>query len=202
MSTLKHVLRHGGAVLALAVPCLAVPSLAAAQTSPEWRFVYQGFDVTTQDASGQKTTVFKPESKLWGSFFGVDGNADGAIGKDELTSLIVWGAYYLPCGEWSACTVNAFSYSPGGSLSFDLAQSSRDPEGYMYARHEIVSGLQAGSVRGGAFVDPEYYTYTWTAQTTLTLTGPVTTPVPEPSSWLMLGAGALLVGWRQRRRRS
>lgn len=196
MPTLKHTLRHGAAVLALAVPCFA-----AAQTSPEWTFVYKGFDVTGENEIGQIETIFIPTAEIRGRFFGVDGNANGVLEKGELTSLSVWGDIYLPCyTELQTCSVNAFSYSPDGGLSFDLSHTSRDPEGFFGWSSAVVSGVKGYSFGGGPFTGWEEYTYAWTPQTTFTLTGPVAIPVPEPSTWLMLGAGALLLGWRQRRR--
>ena len=192
MPTLKHTLRHGAAVLALAVPCFA-----AAQTSSEWTFVYKGYDVTGENEIGLIETIFIPSAEIRGRISGVDGNANGAIEKGELASLIVWGDGYLPCyTELQTCSINAFSYSPEAGLSFNLAHSSRDPEGFFGWSSTVVSGVKGYSFGGSAFTGWEEYTYTWTPQTTLTLSAPVTTPVPEPSTWLMLGAGMLLLGRR------
>jgi hypothetical protein len=136
MLALPCRLRHAATVLALAIPCHG----ALAGTS-EWHFVYTGFEVTSEDQLGIETTAYDPAAHIDGRFSGTDVNANGVLEKEELSTLIVQGNYYQPCGgPYQTCTINAFSFGPGGVLSFKLEHHSSDPEGYFFFNVWVESG--------------------------------------------------------------
>ncbi|MFP5391000.1 MAG: PEP-CTERM sorting domain-containing protein [Gammaproteobacteria bacterium] len=194
MKKMKHVLGH-----ALALACLATASQAARADAPEWKFVYTGFNVT-DTTDGGSATYFDPNAQFWGSFAGTDANSDGVLTSTELSSLIVYGSYYLPDdGMYGTSTIDQFSYSAKDGLSFKLSHDSHDPEGYLSWHTDVESGVVMHRSTYSMFSGGSSYMYEWTSQTKFELTSPVPTPVPEPSQWMLLGAGAaLLTGLRRR----
>lgn len=156
-----------------------------------WTFTYQGFE---------RDGVFDPAYKLLGSFTGNDLDSDNVITLNELTNLVLDGDVYIGTGNGSGIeyTADSFSYTSTGTLQFSTRYLFRD-----------VNRLWGSIVAGDRIEHNWYHIYTgeqysstayWTDQTTFTISPP---PVPEPASYAMLGAGALLLGARglQRRRR-
>ena len=145
----------------------------------------KGFERTRSD--GYNTlTDYAPEATLSGSFSGVDADGNGTLEKAELSAFEFLTSDYLPCSDY--CRIDAFSFAPGGTLSFDIYRSSMDPDGYRNLTEYTKTGVTHQEYLNNT---TSSYTYilTWLPSTTLV----VTSPVPEPASYAMLGAGLLLL---------
>ena len=173
------LIRTLAVLMAAAVPV----SLAHAAT---WDFVYKGFERTRSD--GYNTlTDYAPEATLSGSFSGVDADGNGTLEKAELSDFQFLTFDYLPC-SYGYCRIDAFSFAPGGTLSFEIARSSMDPDGYRALSEYTKTGVSHQEYLNNT-ASTSTYMLTWLPSTTLV----VTSPVPEPASYAMLGAGLLLL---------
>lgn len=170
-------------------------ALAAAGAQAEtWNFEYKGF-------YNAATDTFDPNHVVRGAFEGSDLNNNSIIELDELTQLTADGYSYFGCPTelYVFCTVRSFTYTANGNLSFSANHSYTDE----------FSGGSGGAITTGDRVTSYWYRgenegstdWRWTGQTTFTISPP---PVPEPSTFAMLGLGGLLLGarqWRARRAR-
>ncbi|HEX8614326.1 MAG TPA: PEP-CTERM sorting domain-containing protein [Telluria sp.] len=143
---------------------------------------------------------FNPGHVLKGRFFAEDRNLDGAFSAAEVTSFTVYGESFMNCTGVRECGLQAFSYTPGGALTFDVYDSveygsygsgwSRTSRTYNASNRFYTVYENDWSQSGASAVD-----YNFTAQTTFAISA-----VPEPQTWLMLGAGIALLGMVKRRR--
>jgi hypothetical protein len=173
--------------------CAVLATCAIPAHGETWHFAYQGFH---DSVAG----IFLPDRTLAGSFTGLDGDGDGAIGRAEVTALFVNGVDFIGCESHSNayyhCGTDAFAYRDG-SLSFSAGQYGSDPEGWVGGGHFYVTGDREYryAFRPNQFDEWEYR---WTPQTTFAIS-----PAPEPGTWALLLAGlpmAALAVWRQQRR--
>jgi len=172
---------------------LAAVAGGAHAEATTWNFAYQGFYDETN-------AVFDPSFRISGSFTAEDLDRDGTIRVDELTQFEVWNTSLLApecaMGMGLRCYINAFTYRLDGKLDFDAERYYLD-EFSSGSGKNIKTGEKAEDWGFGAFGDRSYV-YRWTDQTTFAISPP---PVPEPSTYAMLGAGMLLLaGWRGRRK--
>jgi PEP-CTERM motif len=157
-----------------------------------WTFTYQGFE---------REGAFDPGYQLSGSFSGEDLDADHAIERGELTYLELAGQVYVgeDNGSGVEYILDSFRYGLSGALQFASHYSYGD-EAYHW-EGAIVSGDYLYYSWDQIWTGEHHSsTMRWTDQTSFTIVPP---PVPEPASFAMLGAGALLLGarrWQQRRR--
>ena len=174
------------------IVCAVLALCAAAPRAETWHFTYQGFhDSATGSFDGARI--------LTGSFTGADGDHDGIIGRGEITALVVAGLDYVACADDSTgfyhCGADAFSYTPGGQLSFSASAWASDPEGAMGAGRSYVAGEREYEYRfyPGHW---EEHTYSWTARTAFAIS-----PAPEPAALTLLlpGLAMLLLAARRRR---
>ena len=171
-----------------------------AQAEPgQWAFSYTGF-------YGEQEATFLPWHSLSGSFAGEDSNHDGRLERTELTSLKIGLVDYIGCEttEFHTCGTEQFQFTLPGlglaaaaapALSFKLGFSSHDPEWFLGAGRAITTGLSDYSYMR----DPSKFveaTYSWRPETLLSVAA-----VPEPASWAMFGAGAVVLLGAARRRR-
>jgi len=178
----------------LCTALLAASACAQAQDTT-WNFTYQGF----LDA---ETGVFDATHTLTGTFVGNDGNADGIIGRDEISFLAVNGLNYIaPSGgcvgsasPYLSCSVSRFSYARTGELVFNVGYGGYDEfftswYGGVRTGDRITYTRQSG-------MDISESNYLWTDRTTFAITP---APVPEPGPLPMALAGLALVGLACRR---
>lgn len=175
---------------------LASTSLFAHAAVQSWTFSYAGF-------YDQENMMFDATRELSGSFLGEDLNRDGVLNKSELTYLTIGGVDFIECAKFSSpyyqCGADQFSYKDGGALNFAVSSSGRDPEGLIYDGHAIIAG-DIDSTFSSRPGNDWSKTLRWTAETKFSITN--TSPVPEPSTYAMLGLGLLgLAGLQSRRRR-
>jgi hypothetical protein len=181
---------------------LALCGSVAHAVPTQWSFTYTGFFSEEQGA-------FMSDRSLSGTFSGTDANHDGMLSAGELTSLSIGHFDYIQCrsDEFLTCGTKAFQFRlPGAApaalalgaadpaLSFELGFDARDPEWFVGAGRTIKTGHSDYSFRRdpGSFVQE---TWSWRDETLLSIT-----PVPEPSTWVLLGAGLLALGAAARRK--
>ncbi|OEZ97839.1 PEP-CTERM sorting domain-containing protein [Duganella sp. HH101] len=173
----------------------ASTTLAHADTPAptRWAFSWTGFYSTLEYG-------FFPDYKYSGTFGGVDADHDGVIALNELTELKIDGVDYATCN--GHCGVTSFSYKVGGALSFLAGEShsyGEYPEpGWSDTSLEYEAGV---AIRYTVSYQMHYesWTYFFTPATVETITQ--LTPVPEPESYAMLGAGLLLLAGVARSRK-
>lgn len=171
----------------LAAGCAAALLWSSPAAAGHWDFSYTGF---LHEESGE----FRPDIKLSGSFDGNDSDGNGKIERWELTKFYLDGTQYVGCGapplDFYQCNISAFSFTPGGTLSFGLQYTYSD-YAFMDIRQTTISGDRQITRRDYVVPVPSYvYTLVWTDATTLAIS-----PVPEPLPAAMLIAGlAVLAG--------
>lgn len=194
-------------IVAILTGCACTLDASAQAAAGAWDFSYTGFYQTTTryDFIRNSTTTagFQPDLTLAGHFSGADNNHDGVIDLSELTGLAFGGYDYFACAAapspYGRCTIDSFSYSSAGQLSFSARYSGED-EFVSGWYSSVTSGLRAtrGEYRGNNETDE---VFDWTGQTRFSI-AQLTSPVPEPAGGAMAGAGVLLLyGLGQRRRR-
>ncbi|HEX8614605.1 MAG TPA: PEP-CTERM sorting domain-containing protein [Telluria sp.] len=168
-------------LLALALMSGAL-SASAAEQGYDWSF--QGF---------MSDDVFDPSVQIKGRFVVDDVNADGIFSNDEVVSFVFENNEFTRCCD--STYLDNFSYTPGGKLDFRLSVTW-----YEFGNRAtfVTANKEIMRLRGGWGDSTHMYSedYKWTDQTRLTVSA-----VPEPQTWLMLGAGLLLTAGAARRRR-
>lgn len=154
-----------------------------------------------------QTFDFRYSSPEWslahtGSFSGDDVNADGIFSKDEVATFRFGGINFLPGAQPSSGTrsLDSFSYQPGNTLAF---RANWSYSGSHYGFFNFPGNrLEYAYYEADFWCDgprcywPTNYEY-GSDNVTFSITN--TTPVPEPESWLMLGAGLAVVGATRRK---
>lgn len=167
-------LASGAALLA----CL-LPAQAAIQTY-EWSFT----NFLDLEGGWPENTSIK------GSFTVEDVNGNGAFEASELRSLVYSYTDYVNC---AACTISRFSYTPGGTLDFDIRK--REYFDWGSASQGINVGHSWEHFSAASGYEPYINGGRWTDNTIASVSA-----VPEPGTYLMLGAGLLAVAGLARRR--
>jgi hypothetical protein len=171
---------------------LLLASVAAHAQSSHWTFTYTGF-------YDREAAAFLPDATLSGSFSGVDADGDGALERDELSSLTIGAMDYVACAAGSNatyhCGADSFRFSPDSGLSFSVGEYGGDPEGWVGSGHLVTTGDALVDYQFNPNISTERH-LDWTAATRLDLLS----PVPEPAPYAMLAAGLAGIGLYRRRR--
>lgn len=172
---------------------LATTALAARAETMGYDFTYQGFSVWTPE---HPDLVWSPETTLTGTVAGNDLNGDHKITYSELTKLIINGVDFKNCPADAYCTWEVADFGPGMS-GFMLGADYKEPGPWdtsLYTRYRIFEG---SSLTIEQSTDIYVFRAYRTDQTMLT----AVPHVPEPSAYLMLGAGLVIAAAAARRRR-
>ncbi len=175
----------------VSIAILSASSLV--QAAPErFDLSYQGFTVDG---------IFDASKSLHYQFEVEDMNQDGIYSLAELRSLTGQNMSYPNCfDDHGGCYVEAFNYVAGGALTLSASEYWTD--------HMVLSG--GSEIISGRYYSEYYYApsdsqqivWYWSADTRTTITQvPIAPPVPEPTTYAMLGAGLALLGFARRRRR-
>jgi len=164
---------------------------ADAPAPTRWEFSWSGF-YSSWDGN------FHPDFNYTGTFGGVDANHDGVISRGEVTELNIRGIDYANCQ--GNCSLTWFSYELGGRLDFSAAgrQYFDVPPHWVYTDVEYEAGAYIHYISYGAALRDEWMYY-FTPETVQTIT--LLTPVTEPDSFAMLGAGLLMLAGLARSRK-
>ncbi|NHZ36387.1 PEP-CTERM sorting domain-containing protein [Massilia sp. CCM 8692] len=173
------MIRHFLCAAATAL-CL-VPAHAAVKTY-DWSFT-----------GGFLEYGYPKDATLRGSFIVNDLDANGKFDTSELVSLKYSFKDYVKC---SGCTIDSFAWTPGRAPEFSIHYSYYD--GGDFSMSEMLhTGVGYGfSVHSGSN-EPYYGGGNWTPDVKWSVTA-----VPEPQTWLMLGAGLFAIGSVARRRKA
>ncbi|MDQ1922509.1 PEP-CTERM sorting domain-containing protein [Massilia pseudoviolaceinigra] len=164
---------------------------------------YSGFVPVFSTASSPQPQYgpFDPNYVLKGRFYAEDRDHNGTFSGSELISFTIYGNSFLNCTGSVRCGMSDFSYTPGSVLNFDtysVTQTGQWGTGWweqtvhsyrandsFYSVYETDWNPNGGSV----------YRHNFTPETKFAISA-----VPEPQTWLMLGAGIALLGAAKRRR--
>ncbi|MFP5390701.1 MAG: PEP-CTERM sorting domain-containing protein [Gammaproteobacteria bacterium] len=161
---------------------ISLSPLQAAEQTFEWSFKnfgdYWGYDIIS-------------ETTISGTFAVDDLNGDGKFEQSELKLFEYQGYDLTTC---SGCTISRFSFDPAGALDFGI----RRDVSYEYGRSITV--VDVGAYYANVFFpysgEPGEFGGRWVDQTVATVTA-----VPEPHTYMMLGAGLLALAGAARRRK-
>jgi hypothetical protein len=143
---------------------------------------------------------FNLNTTLTGRFFAEDRDQDGSFSRSEVISFSVGNQSMLNCTGQQRCALSSFSFTPGSVLSFDAYNSSeygKYGSGWSRTTHSYTTGNRFYTMwendwsQSGASGSVEKFT----SETRFAISA-----VPEPQTWLMLGAGIALLGVVKRRR--
>lgn len=150
--------------------------------------------------------VFDATISTGGSFVVDDLNGDGVFTLPEVTAFTYDAQTAQNCGTSPliTCTLSAFNYDPNSTLTLEYRYSHRssDPGTPPFGGGSVSDSISitSGYSYWGHFFDfgeGSYDIYEVTPETRLSVSA-----VPEPQTYLMLGAGLLAVGALHRRARA
>lgn len=155
----------------------------------------QGFDWTYTGFWSENYQEFLPDRQIKGRFIVDDVDQNGIFTASEVRSFKVGGTSWTNCSGNISCRLNAFSYTPGGTLSFNANYTRDDTEYFSLRSYELIDATkyysQVYEWIGGPL---DRNVFNFTSETRFAIS-----PVPEPQTWLMLGAGLALLGAARRR---
>ncbi|MDQ1922510.1 PEP-CTERM sorting domain-containing protein [Massilia pseudoviolaceinigra] len=136
---------------------------------------------------------------LNGRFFAEDRDLNGVFSSEEVTSFTIYGQSFTNCTSVRQCGVSNFSFTPGGALTFsayDSVESGKWREGWSRTTRGFEAGRRFYTSYENDWSVGSVHDYEVTAQTRFAISA-----VPEPQTWLMMGAGIALLGAAKRRSR-
>ncbi|HEX8614327.1 MAG TPA: PEP-CTERM sorting domain-containing protein [Telluria sp.] len=183
----------------LALMGCALSSQAAVQGF-DWS--YTGFlpSIWSESQPQPQYGQFDPSRQYKGRFFAEDRDLNGVFSLAEVTSFTIAGQSFLNCTGRPVCSLSAFSYTPGGALTFDAYQNytyGSPGEGWESRSYIYVAADRFWTTQQNdwSHTGASGSNFDFTAQTKFAISA-----VPEPQTWLMLGAGIALLGAVKRRR--
>jgi hypothetical protein len=184
----------------LALMGSALSSQAAVQGF-DW--TYTGFlpSYSSENSPAPSYRPFDPNNVLQGRFYAEDLDNNGTFSRAEVTSFTIGGESFMGCAGVRRCDLFDLSYTPGSPLQFDAYDSTvfgvwgsgsweTTTNSYLAGKSFYAVYEREWSPVGGVI-----YRYKFTPETKFAIS-----PVPEPQTWLMLGAGIALLGAVKRRR--
>ncbi|MDQ1922515.1 PEP-CTERM sorting domain-containing protein [Massilia pseudoviolaceinigra] len=137
---------------------------------------------------------------LQGRFYAEDLDHNGIFSGTEVSSFTIDGESFMNCTGVRQCMLRNFSFTPGSPLKFDAYDSAEYGvwgDGWFNTSRTFIPGRYFPTIyendwssSGGAV-----YSHHFTPETKFAISA-----VPEPQTWLMLGAGIALPGAAKRRR--
>ncbi|CUI09077.1 PEP-CTERM sorting domain-containing protein [Massilia antarctica] len=187
-------------ICGLALMGCALSSQAAVQGF-DWS--YTGFlpsywsEVQPQPVYGS----YDPGYMLKGRFFAEDRDLNGVFSIQEITSFTIGSQSFMNCTGARECKLRDFSYTPGGALNFyafDSVEYGTYGSGWSRTSTSYSSrgGFDTTYENDWSWSGERGIAHEITPQTKFAIS-----PVPEPQTWLMLGAGIALLGAAKRRSR-
>ncbi|HEX8614329.1 MAG TPA: PEP-CTERM sorting domain-containing protein [Telluria sp.] len=143
---------------------------------------------------------FDPTATVTGRFFADDLDKNGSFSLSEVTAFSVSGQSKLNCTAPERCGLRSFSYTPGAALefyAFDTAAYGQWGNGWSSTTHyyRTDTGFTTLDENDWSSSGGRSYSKLLTPETKFAISA-----VPEPQTWLMLGAGIALLGVVKRRR--
>jgi hypothetical protein len=143
---------------------------------------------------------FDPRTRFSGRFYAEDLDNNGTFSMAEVRSFTIDGQSFFGCSGYKICGLSSFSYTPGSAFAFDAYDQ------YEYGVWGSGWTRNTRTFRTGDRFYTNYendwsssgasnYSYHFTPETKFAISA-----VPEPQTWLMLGAGIALLGALKRRR--
>ncbi|MDQ1922513.1 PEP-CTERM sorting domain-containing protein [Massilia pseudoviolaceinigra] len=172
----------------------------------------QGFDWTfsgfTPHWSSEMTPWgedghFDPSTTFTGRFFAEDLDKNGSFSLSEVTLFSIGGQSKLDCKAPERCGLTTFSYTPGSVLNFDaydVSEYGQWGSGWSRYTNSYRTGSEFYSVTENdwSMSGARSYSYVFKPETKFAISA--ISAVPEPQTWLMMGAGLALLGAAKRRR--
>ncbi|HEX8614328.1 MAG TPA: PEP-CTERM sorting domain-containing protein [Telluria sp.] len=185
-------------ICAMALMGSALSSQAAVQGF-DW--TYTGFlpSYASESSPAPQYGPFNPNHVLQGRFYAEDLDNNGTFSTAEVTSFTIYGKSYMDCTGARRCDLFNLSYTPGSLLQFDAYDSTVSGTWgsgwWETTTRSYLAGASFYTVYENEWSLASTYRYTFTPETKFAIS-----PVPEPQTWLMLGAGMALLGAVKRRR--
>ena len=171
---------------------LAASSLGAHAVERRYDWTFTGF-IT-------ENLWFSKGRTLSGYFVVDDVNGNGTYDMSMVREFWVEGIDFAACPLSTAtyCDFSDFSYQSGGALNFNV-YIGNEYEPYGYEGFYAATGDVWRRDASGWGTEPYYNINWWSDETQFSI---VAAPVPEPHTYMMMGAGlAALLGIARRRRR-
>ena len=187
---------------ALALMGCAMSSQAAVQ-GYDWSYTGLTPHWSSESAPWGEDGAFDPTAKVSGRFFAEDLDKNGTFSLSEVTDFSVSGQSMMNCTAPLECGLRGFSYTPGAALEFyavDSVQYGQWGSGWSRTTHYYRTDDGFSTVEENDWSTSGGRAYSNLIKPETKFAISAISAVPEPQTWLMLGAGIALLGVVKRRR--